>query len=97
MEKPKPCYSQSIHKPPASIRFRPMKHPLAVSVELYKFSPDSRWFMSWVRVDFDVLMKENLSTLTRVRNLFMIGHSNRDELGLKIFQYNFFCHRLHKK
>ncbi len=35
-------------------------------------------------------MKENLSTLTRVRNLFMIGHSNRDELGLKIFQYNFF-------
>jgi hypothetical protein len=29
----------SIHKPPASIRFTPMKHGLAVSVEPFKFSP----------------------------------------------------------
>jgi hypothetical protein len=29
----------SIHKPPASIRFAPIKHALAVSVEPFKFSP----------------------------------------------------------
>jgi hypothetical protein len=29
----------SIHKPPASIRFAPIKHTLAVSVEPFKFSP----------------------------------------------------------
>ena len=28
-----------IHKPPASIKFTPMKHALAVSVEPFKFSP----------------------------------------------------------
>jgi hypothetical protein len=28
-----------IHKPPASIKFIPMKHALAVSVEPFKFSP----------------------------------------------------------
>jgi len=49
-----------------------------------------------VRVGFDVLLKEKLSALTRVRNLFMIKPSNRDELELKISQYNFFCHKLHK-
>jgi hypothetical protein len=29
----------SIHKPPASIRFAPKKHALAVTVEPLKFSP----------------------------------------------------------
>ena len=29
----------SIHKPPASIRFAPIKHALAVTVEPLKFSP----------------------------------------------------------
>jgi hypothetical protein len=29
----------SIHKSPASIKFTPMKHALAVSVEPFKFSP----------------------------------------------------------
>jgi hypothetical protein len=29
----------SIHKPPASIRFAPIKHALAVTVEPFKFSP----------------------------------------------------------
>jgi hypothetical protein len=29
----------SIHKPPASIRFAPIKHVLAVTVEPFKFSP----------------------------------------------------------
>jgi hypothetical protein len=29
----------SIHKPPASIRFAPMKDTLAVTVEPFKFSP----------------------------------------------------------
>jgi hypothetical protein len=29
----------SIHKPPASIRFTPIKHALAVTVEPFKFSP----------------------------------------------------------
>jgi hypothetical protein len=29
----------SIHKPPASIRFAPIKHTLAVTVEPFKFSP----------------------------------------------------------
>jgi hypothetical protein len=29
----------SIHKPPASIIFAPMKHALAVTVEPFKFSP----------------------------------------------------------
>jgi hypothetical protein len=29
----------SIHKPPASIRFVPIKHALAVTVEPFKFSP----------------------------------------------------------
>jgi len=29
----------SIHKPPASIRFAPMTHALAVTVEPFKFSP----------------------------------------------------------
>jgi hypothetical protein len=29
----------SIHKPPASLRFAPMKHALAVTVEPFKFSP----------------------------------------------------------
>jgi hypothetical protein len=29
----------SIHKPPASIRFAPVKHALAVTVEPFKFSP----------------------------------------------------------
>jgi hypothetical protein len=29
----------SIHKPPISIRFAPIKHALAVSVEPFKFSP----------------------------------------------------------
>jgi hypothetical protein len=29
----------SIHKPPASIRFAPIKHALAVTVETFKFSP----------------------------------------------------------
>jgi hypothetical protein len=29
----------SIHKPPASIRFAPIKHALAVMVEPFKFSP----------------------------------------------------------
>ena len=28
-----------IHKPPASIRFAPIKHALAVTVEPFKFSP----------------------------------------------------------
>ena len=28
-----------IHKPPASIRFAPIKHVLAVTVEPFKFSP----------------------------------------------------------
>jgi hypothetical protein len=30
-----------IHKPPASIRFAPIKHTLAVTVEPFKFSPAS--------------------------------------------------------
>jgi len=30
--------ADSIHKPPASIRFAPIKHALAVTVELFKFS-----------------------------------------------------------
>jgi len=29
----------SIHKPPASIRFAPITHALAVTVEPFKFSP----------------------------------------------------------
>jgi hypothetical protein len=29
----------SIHKPPASIRFAPIKHALAVTVEPFEFSP----------------------------------------------------------
>jgi len=29
----------SIHKPPASIRFAPTKHALALTVEPFKFSP----------------------------------------------------------
>jgi len=29
----------SIHKPPVSIRFAPIKHTLAVTVEPFKFSP----------------------------------------------------------
>jgi len=29
----------SIHKPPASIKFAPIKHALAVTVEPFKFSP----------------------------------------------------------
>ena len=29
----------SIHKPPASNRFAPMEHALAVTVEPFKFSP----------------------------------------------------------
>jgi hypothetical protein len=29
----------SIHKPPASTRFAPIKHVLAVTVEPFKFSP----------------------------------------------------------
>jgi hypothetical protein len=29
----------SIHKPPASITFAPIKHALAVTVEPFKFSP----------------------------------------------------------
>jgi hypothetical protein len=29
----------SIHKPPASIRFAPIKHALAVTAEPFKFSP----------------------------------------------------------
>jgi hypothetical protein len=29
----------SIHKPPASNRFAPMEHPLAVTIEPFKFSP----------------------------------------------------------
>jgi hypothetical protein len=29
----------SIHKPPASVRFAPIKHTLAVTVEPFKFSP----------------------------------------------------------
>ena len=29
----------SIHKPPASIEFAPMRHALAVTVEPFKFSP----------------------------------------------------------
>jgi len=29
----------SIHKPPASISFAPIKHALAVTVEPFKFSP----------------------------------------------------------
>jgi hypothetical protein len=29
----------SIHKPPASIRFAPIKHAFAVMVEPFKFSP----------------------------------------------------------
>ena len=29
----------SIHKPPASIRFAPIKHALAVTVEPFKFLP----------------------------------------------------------
>jgi hypothetical protein len=29
----------SIHKPPASIRFAPIKHARAVTVEPFKFSP----------------------------------------------------------
>jgi len=29
----------SIHKPPASIEFAPIKHALAVTVEPFKFSP----------------------------------------------------------
>jgi hypothetical protein len=32
-------FSISIHKPPASIRFAPIKHALAVTVEPFKFSP----------------------------------------------------------
>ena len=31
--------ADSIHKPPASIRFAPIKHALAVTVEPFKFSP----------------------------------------------------------
>jgi hypothetical protein len=34
-----------------------------------------------VRVGFDVLLKEKLSALTRVRNLFMITQSNPVELS----------------
>jgi hypothetical protein len=33
--------ADSIHKPPASIRFAPIKHALAVSVEPFKFPPAS--------------------------------------------------------
>ena len=34
----KKFFSISIHKPPASIRFAPIKHALAVTVEPFKFS-----------------------------------------------------------
>jgi hypothetical protein len=34
-----PLIFTSIHKPPASIRFAPIKHALAVTVEPFKFSP----------------------------------------------------------
>jgi hypothetical protein len=36
----------SIHKPPASIRFAPIKHALTITVEPFKFSPASRWLMN---------------------------------------------------
>ena len=36
-----------IHKLPASIRFAPVKHALAVTVEPFKFHPDrSGWLMN---------------------------------------------------
>jgi hypothetical protein len=31
--------AKTIHKPPALIRFAPIKHALAVTVEPFKFSP----------------------------------------------------------
>jgi len=34
-----PYFKNGIHKPPASIRFAPIKHALAVTVEPFKFSP----------------------------------------------------------
>ena len=37
----------SIHKPPASIRFAPIKHALVVTVEPFNFSSASRWLMNW--------------------------------------------------
>jgi hypothetical protein len=42
----------SIHKPPASIRFAPIKHTLAVTVESFKFS--SRY----VGVAYEMSQKE---------------------------------------
>jgi len=38
-KKPGLHHSESIHKPPASIRFAPITHALAVTVEPFKFSP----------------------------------------------------------
>jgi len=50
----KPCFRAyrdmiifSIHKPPASIRFEPIKHALAVTVEPFKFSSRrAGWLMN---------------------------------------------------
>jgi hypothetical protein len=37
----------SIHKPPVSLKFAPMKHSLAVTVESFKFSPAKPVAYEW--------------------------------------------------
>jgi hypothetical protein len=39
---------------------------------------------------------EYLSALTRLRKLFMIGRSNRDEPAIEYIPIQFFYHKLHK-
>jgi len=60
-----------IHKPPASIRFAPIKHALAVTVEPFKFSPRQGGdFLRSNNLTFFVLVIKNWCLCPSLINIF---------------------------
>jgi hypothetical protein len=62
----------SIHKPPASIRFGPIKHAHAVTVEPFKFSPAEPVAYELSYYSADWIKNTNHRTLSIANNFFIL-------------------------